>query len=97
MNHVEIAAAMSEVLGTRIEYAPTSIEEFRIKMETLYKFPPFLTQHLVEVAQNYRDGIFSGTNDVVETITGTPPLSVQAFVARNRSAFAWPSLKRSEV
>lgn len=88
MNHVEIAAAMSEVLGTRIEYAPTSIEEFRIKMETLYKFPPFLTQHLVEVAQNYRDGIFSGTNDVVETITGTPPLSVQAFVARNRSAFA---------
>src|ERR1700756_5469441 len=87
MNHVEIAAAMSEVLGARIEYAPTSIEEFRIKMETLYKFPPFLTQHLVEVAQNYRDGIFSGTNDAVEKITGKPPLSVQQFVARNRAAF----------
>lgn len=88
MNHVEIAAAMSEVLGTRIEYAPTSIEEFQITMETLYKFPPFLTQHLVEVAQNYRDGIFSGTNDVVEKVTGEPPLSVQQFVATYRAAFA---------
>ena len=56
-------------------------------METLYKFPPFLTQHLVEVAQNYRDGIFSGTNDAVEKITGQPPLSVQQFIARNRAAF----------
>ena len=88
MSQAEIAAAMSDVLGVRIEYAPTSIEEFRSKMENLYKFPPFLTQHLVEVAQNYRDGIFAGTNDVVEKITGTPPLSVQQFVARNRAVFA---------
>jgi NAD(P)H dehydrogenase (quinone) len=56
-------------------------------METLYKFPPFLTQHLVEVAQDYRDGIFSGTNDAVEKITGKPPLSVQEFVAKYRDAF----------
>ncbi|TDN67100.1 NmrA family NAD(P)-binding protein [Paraburkholderia sp. BL10I2N1] len=88
MNHTEIAAAMSDVLGARIEYAPTSIEEFRIKMETLYKFPPFLTQHLVEVAQHYRDGIFSGTNYAIEKITGKPALSVQQFVAKNRAAFA---------
>jgi uncharacterized protein YbjT (DUF2867 family) len=88
MNHTEIAAAMSDVLGAKIEYAPTSIEDFRHKMENLYKFPPFLTQHLVEVAQNYRDGIFSGTNDNVEKITGTPALSVPAFIGRYRSAFA---------
>lgn len=88
MNHTEIAAAMSEVLGAKIEYAPTSIEEFRSKMENLYKFPPFLTQHLVEVAQNYRDGIFSGANDAVEKITGAPALSVQQFIAQNRAVFA---------
>jgi uncharacterized protein YbjT (DUF2867 family) len=88
MNHIEIAAAMSNVLGAKIEYAPTSIEDFRGKMENLYKFPPFLTQHLIEVAQNYRDGIFSGTNDNVEKITGTPALSVAAFIGRYRSAFA---------
>jgi NAD(P)H dehydrogenase (quinone) len=88
MNHSEIAAAMSEVLGAEITYAPASIEEFKHKMETSYKFPPFLVQHLVEVAQNYREGIFAGTNDIVETITGAPALSVPAFIEKNRSAFA---------
>jgi NAD(P)H dehydrogenase (quinone) len=88
MNHTEIAAAMSEALGTKIEYAPTSIEVFKQKMEQLYKFRPFLVQHLVEVAQNYREGIFAGTNDVVERITGTPALSVPAFIEKHRKAFA---------
>jgi uncharacterized protein YbjT (DUF2867 family) len=89
MNHTEIADAMSEVLGSKIEYVPTSIEEFKQKMEQLYKFPPFLVQHLVEVAQNYRHGvIFAGTNDKVEKITGTPALSVPAFIEKYRSAFA---------
>ena len=88
MNHKEIAAAMSEVLGAKIEYAPASIEAFRQKMEQLYKFPPFLVQHLVEVAQNYREGIFAGTNDVVEKITGTPALSISAFIEKHRKAFA---------
>ena len=88
MNHTEIAAAMSEVLGAKIEYAPTSIEAFKQKMEQLYKFPPFLVQHLVEVAQNYREGMFAGTNDVVEKITGTPALSISAFIEKHRKAFA---------
>lgn len=88
MNYTEIAAAMSEVLDTKIVYAPTSIEMFKDKMENLYKFPPFLVQHLVEVAQNYREGIFAGTNGNVEEITGTAALSVPAFVEKYRKAFA---------
>ncbi len=87
MNHTEIAAAMSEVLDAEIKYAPISIEAFKDKMEMLYKFPPFLVQHLVEVAQNYREGIFAGTNDIVERVTGTPALSVPEFIAKNRDAF----------
>jgi len=87
MNHTEIAAKMSEVLGAKIAYAPTSIEEFKLKMENLYKFPPFLVQHLVEVAQDYREGIFAGTNDNVERVTGIPALSVSAFIEKNRDAF----------
>lgn len=88
MNHTEIASVMSDVLGAKIAYAPTTIEEFKDKMENLYKFPSFLVQHLVEVAQNYQDGIFSGVNDNVETITGTPALSVAAFIEKYRKAFA---------
>jgi len=87
MNHTEIAAEMSEVLGAKIEYAPTSIDDFNVKIEKSYKFHPFLAQHLVEVAQNYQDGIFAGTNDVVERITGTPALSVRAFLEKHREAF----------
>jgi NAD(P)H dehydrogenase (quinone) len=87
MNHTEIAAEMSKVLGAKIEYAPTSIDDFNQKIEKLYKFHPFLAQHLVEVAQNYQDGIFAGTNDVVERITGTPALSVRAFLEKHREAF----------
>lgn len=56
-------------------------------MEDVYKFPSFLVQHLVEVAQDYRDGIFAGTNNVVETVTGAPALSVPAFIEKYRSAF----------
>lgn len=88
MNHTEIAAIMSDVLGAKIEYAPTSINAFKDKMEKLYKFPQFLVQHLVEVAQNYREGIFSGVNNNVEKITGAPALSVSAFIEKYRSAFA---------
>ncbi|WP_166360302.1 NmrA family NAD(P)-binding protein [Pseudomonas akapageensis] len=88
MNHTEIAAAMSEVLGVEIQYAPTSIEAFKLKMEQQYKFPPSLVQHLVEVAQNYREGIFAGVNDVVEKVTGTPALSVQAFMEKYRDVYA---------
>jgi NAD(P)H dehydrogenase (quinone) len=88
MNQTEIAAVMSKVLGTRIEYAPTSIEEFKRRMEQQYQFPPFLVQHLAEVAQNYRAGVFAGTNDVVAKITGKPPLSLADFIEKNRKAFA---------
>ena len=87
MNHTEIAAEMSRVLGVEIIYEPTSIEVFQEKMENLYKFPPFLRQHLTEVAQDYLNGIFSGVNNNVEKITGTPALSVAAFIERYRSAF----------
>ncbi|MPV57476.1 NmrA family transcriptional regulator [Burkholderia sp. HI2761] len=87
LNHTEIAAIISEVLGVKIEYAPTSIDVFKQQMEQLYKFPPFLVQHLVEVAQHYQEGVFQGTNDVVEQITGTPALSVRAFIEKYRGAF----------
>ena len=39
MNHTEIAAAMSAVLGVGIEYAPTSIEAFKDKMEKCLQVP----------------------------------------------------------
>jgi uncharacterized protein YbjT (DUF2867 family) len=48
----------------------------------------FLVQHLREVAIDHTNGVFAGTNDLVEKIGGQPPLSVEAFVAKHRGAFA---------
>lgn len=47
----------------------------------------FLLQHLKEVAVDHTNGVFAGTNDIVEKIGGRPPLTVEAFVAAHRSAF----------
>lgn len=47
----------------------------------------FLVQHLREVAIDHTNGVFAGTNDLVERIGGQPPLSVEAFVAKHRDAF----------
>ena len=40
------------------------------------------------MAQDYRDGIFAGTNNLVEVITGTPALTVEQFAAASRDALA---------
>jgi len=44
-------------------------------------------QRIASVAQDYQDGIFAGTNDVIETITGKPPLTLEEFVSRNCAKF----------
>lgn len=88
MDYHSIAAAVSEALGTRITYTPITIEEFCRQLEERHHYPHFLVQHLAEVSQDCRDGLFAGTNDVIERITGEPPMTVQTFVSRHRQAFA---------
>ena len=48
----------------------------------------FLIQHLREVAIDHTNGVFAGTNDLVATIGGRAPLTVEEFVTRHRDAFA---------
>ena len=47
----------------------------------------FLLQHLREVALDFQAGSFAGTNDVIETIGGRPPMSLEAFIEKHRKAF----------
>ena len=88
MSYYEIAQAMSDELGVKISYSPISVEDFRRRMEEAYRFPPSVVQHLVEVSQDFRDGVFSGTNNIIERVTGEPPMTVQNFVSQHRSKFA---------
>ena len=47
----------------------------------------FFLQHMREVAADHQNGIFAGTNDLIETIGGRPPISLEAFIEKHRQAF----------
>jgi hypothetical protein len=44
-------------------------------------------QHLSNVTQDYRDGVFSGINNLVELIGGSKPMIVEEHVAATRARF----------
>jgi hypothetical protein len=65
---------------------PIEIDQFRSALEQR-GLNPHLIQHLTNVAVDYRNGIFAGTNNVVRTLTGVQPLTVEAFIERNKQYF----------
>jgi hypothetical protein len=44
-------------------------------------------QHLSNVAQDYRDGIFAGVNNLAEVISGTKPRTVEDYLTATRDEF----------
>ncbi|UPZ26638.1 NAD(P)H-binding protein [Streptomyces sp. LRE541] len=87
MDHHEIAASMSRALGIPVTYEPTEVEEFAAGLASLGK-SAHLIQHLSSIAIDYREGIFRGTNNLVEVVGNRTPLTVEEFVAGHRAAFA---------
>ena len=47
----------------------------------------FLFQHLREVAIDHQNGIFAGTNDLVEKLSGRPPMTLEGFIEKHKPAF----------
>ena len=86
LDHYELAEKMSATLGIPVRYEPIEIEAFAEAL-TARGGSPFLVQHLSHVAQDYRDGVFSGTNNLVEVISGTPATTVEQFTTANRAVF----------
>jgi NAD(P)H dehydrogenase (quinone) len=86
LDHHQIADGLASSLGIPVRYESIEIPVFT---EALLGagYPPFLVQHLGNVAQNYRDGIFAGANDLVEVVTGTPAQTVQQYAAAERATF----------
>ena len=87
----ETAQILSRVLGKRVEYQQVDFEVFRQNMEAVGKASAkgndFLFQHLREVAIDHQNGIFEGTNDLVEKLGGRPPMTLEAFITKHRGAF----------
>jgi len=87
LSQYEVADILTQVLGRKITYAAVEIEAF---MEIWKKrgFSPYNHQHIAAVAQDCRDGVFSGTNDLVEKITGRKPLGMVEYITKNKALFS---------
>jgi NAD(P)H dehydrogenase (quinone) len=91
LNHYEIADTLSRVLEIPVRYEPVDIPKFAEVLESQGR-SPFLVQHISSVAQDYRNGIFAGANNLVEVVTGTPAMTVEQFAQANKTAFEGPGL-----
>jgi uncharacterized protein YbjT (DUF2867 family) len=86
MNHSEIAQVMSEVLGRTIIYDPIDDEEFVRILEERGR-SAHRVQHLRNVIVDYRNGVFAGTNDIVERIGKKAPTTVAQYIEQHRESF----------
>jgi uncharacterized protein YbjT (DUF2867 family) len=87
----EIAQVLSRIMGKSVEYKQVDFEEFQTTLQGVGKASTkgndFLFQHLREVAIDHQNGIFAGTNDLVEKLGGRPPMTLEAFITKHRRAF----------
>jgi NAD(P)H dehydrogenase (quinone) len=86
LSQYEIADILTQVLGRKITYVPVEIEAFS-ELWKEHGYSPYIRQHISAVAQDCRDGVFSGTNDLVEKLTGQKPMPMQDYIAKNKAAF----------
>ncbi len=90
--YAETAQLLSRVLGKPVQYRQVDFEEFSKVLQSSGKNAgrenSFLFQHLKEVAIDHQNGVFEGTNDLVEKLGGRPPMTLEAFIEKHRTAFA---------
>lgn len=87
LNQVQLAAAVGEALGVPVRYQPLELDEYRRQLAFI-GFPELYVEFFVALANDAREGIFSGWNDLYSKVTGKQPLGVQEFIRRHRSEFA---------
>jgi uncharacterized protein YbjT (DUF2867 family) len=96
LTYQETAQVLSRVLGKSIEYKQVDFEEFKKSLQAgetasakgkAREGNDFLFQHLREVVIDHQNGIFEGTNDLVEKLGGRPPMTLEAFITKHRKAF----------
>ena len=81
----EAFALVAEIVGHPITYERIPYEAFREYWSK--RRSPFVGQHLFEVAHDHAAGVFSGTDDVIEHITGQKPMGLEAFIRKHHRAF----------
>ena len=87
LSQYDIADLLTKVLGRKITYAAMEIGPFEQVLKDL-GFTPHFIQHISAVAQDCRDGVCSGTNDLVEKLTGQTGMAMVDYIAKNKALFS---------
>jgi uncharacterized protein YbjT (DUF2867 family) len=87
LTQYEVADILTQVLGRKITYVALEIEPFMEIWREKTGFSAYNFQHIAAVAQDCRDGVFSGTNDLVEKLTGQKPLGMMDYITKNKALF----------
>lgn len=82
-DYFEIAELIGKAVGKPVRYDAADIEEWRARAP----LPAFLVQHLCAIAVDYQAGIFSGTDTVIEDVTGTAPMTFEDFLHSHKNEF----------
>jgi uncharacterized protein YbjT (DUF2867 family) len=90
LSMMEQAGVFSGVLGRPVEYVDIPVERWRQILSHVDVMTPWLIEHLSRVAESHQHGEFDAVTDVVETIGGVLPQSLEAFIRQNQIAFEAP-------
>ena len=77
---------MAQTLGIPVRYEPVDIPSFAAALRA-QGASPYLVQYLSNVARAYQNNMFAGTNNLVEVISGTSPMTVEQYTAATRAAY----------
>lgn len=83
----EIANVIGGIIGKPVEYIDLPAEQWRTALIQTVGLPEFLADHLYKVAIDHQEGLFSVQNNVIETLTGKAPQSLQNFVRDHEALF----------
>jgi NAD(P)H dehydrogenase (quinone) len=82
-----MAAEYSDALGKSVVYVDVPMSTWRTELLRMRDLPPYLLQHLVTMAQLHAENRYDRFSRDVELVTGRPPTSVRAYVARHPRLF----------
>ena len=88
LTQYEVADLLTQALGRKITYVAIEIEPFMEIWKEKTGASAYNFQHIAAVAQDCRDGLFSGTNDLVEKLTGQKPLGMMDYITKNKALFS---------
>jgi uncharacterized protein YbjT (DUF2867 family) len=83
----EQASVFTDVLGHETEYVEISVQAWREILSRVPVMTPYLIEHLARVAESHQHGEFDAVTDVVETIGGASPKSLEMFIRQTQTAF----------